>query len=93
MGSVVVMGDNRAGMVQLLWLAAMIATVACKQILYQPDASETFVAHKELPFTVQYAGNVRNARAREFLPRETVFKTSDDNHEVKCLQMRILLKR
>eukprot|EP00286_Rhodomonas_abbreviata_P021981 CAMPEP_0181308922 /NCGR_PEP_ID=MMETSP1101-20121128/11737_1 /TAXON_ID=46948 /ORGANISM="Rhodomonas abbreviata, Strain Caron Lab Isolate" /LENGTH=505 /DNA_ID=CAMNT_0023415369 /DNA_START=6 /DNA_END=1520 /DNA_ORIENTATION=- len=39
----------------LLLLAVLLEGTVAKQILYQPDASYTFVAHKELPFTVQYA--------------------------------------
>jgi hypothetical protein len=36
--------------------AALCATCAeGRQVLYQPSRSETFVAHQELPFVVQYA--------------------------------------
>lgn len=43
------------GVLLLTWAG----TAVSKQILYQPGASSTFVAHKELPFTVQYAGVCR----------------------------------
>ena len=35
---------------------ALAHPIAGSQILYQPSLSTTFVAHQELPFTVQYAG-------------------------------------
>lgn len=50
------MAKSGSAMARLLFLAALVGTVMGTQVLYQPDASDTFVAHKELPFTVQYAG-------------------------------------
>lgn len=49
------MAKSGSAMARLLFLAALVGTVMGTQVLYQPDASDTFVAHKELPFTVQYA--------------------------------------
>lgn len=51
-------------MARLFGLLPWLTLALSKQILYQPGASNTFVAHRELPFTVQYAGRLRPQQKR-----------------------------